>query len=244
MFPYVVHHKDITESTMTDARMSINAGFGHGTVRSSCSQKKGRGRLPGRKWEDDGAGALLFTLILKRNTVPAGIPLTQLLALALCRRLENVYGLSPRIKWPNDVFVDGKKIAGILVETEGDFFLAGMGVNVLQTDFPRELHRPAVSLVLATESSKVILPSDPLDELPGLLVEIGNLIEMPADISELESRLAGLGRPVTIALGDPGRGELITGTLSGLQSDGALLLRLERGEIKAVYSGEVQEFKL
>lgn len=244
MFSYVVHHKDITESTMTDARKSIIAGFGHGTVCSSNHQIKGRGRLPGRRWEDDGSGALLFTLVLKRSSVPTGFPLTQLLALALCKRLENEYGLSPRIKWPNDVLVDGKKIAGILVETEGDFYLAGMGVNILQTGFSGDFRRPAVSLALAMDSSIAGFLPDPGEELAGLLSEIGKLIEKTASLTDLEGRLAGLGNPAVVYLGDPGRGELINGILSGLQPDGALLLRLERGEIKAVYSGEIQEFRL
>lgn len=244
MFSYMVHHKDLTESTMTDARLLIDAGFGHGTVCSSRSQKKGRGRLPGRRWEDDGAGALLFTLVLNRKTISAGLPLTQLLALALCRRLENEYRLSPMVKWPNDVFVNGKKIAGILVETEGDFFLAGMGVNILQTEFSRELRRPAVSLALAVDTSIKGVPAGPMDELPGLLDEIGQIIGGPIALSELEKRLMGLGRPLTVALGDPGRGELIEGTLSGLNDDGALLLCLDGGEIRAVYSGEIREFGL
>lgn len=244
MFSYIVHHKDISESTMSDARSSINAGSGHGTVCTSRSQTQGRGRLPGRSWEDDGKGSLLFTLVLDRNTVPSGPPLTQILALALCRRLENEYGLSPRIKWPNDVLVDGKKIAGILVETEGSYFLAGMGINILQTGFSEELRRPAISLALAMETSAEALPSDPQEELPGLLAEIGEIIEKTVSISELESRLTGLGQSVVVVLGDPGRGETIRGTISGLQQDGALLLSFEGGETKAVYSGELQEFRL
>ena len=129
MIPGVILHKEETESTMDDARAAVEAGRGHGTVCSAERQRRGRGRMPGRRWEN-GDAAILFTLILRRDSVRAAYPLTQLLALALCRRLEGAYGVPVRIKWPNDVLADSRKIAGILVETQGEFYLAGIGLNV------------------------------------------------------------------------------------------------------------------
>ena len=129
MIPGVILHKEETESTMDDARAAVEAGRGHGTVCSADRQRRGRGRMPGRRWEN-GDAAILFTLILRRDSVRAAYPLTQLLALALCRRLEGAYGVPVRIKWPNDVLADSRKIAGILVETQGEFYLAGIGLNV------------------------------------------------------------------------------------------------------------------
>ena len=121
---------------MEDARQLVRSGAGDNVVCTAARQNRGRGRVPGRIWVDDGEGDLLFTVILRKSRITPRYPLTQLLALTLCRHLENAHGLSPEIKWPNDVYVDGGKISGILVETEGDFYLAGMGLNIQQRVFP------------------------------------------------------------------------------------------------------------
>jgi BirA family biotin operon repressor/biotin-[acetyl-CoA-carboxylase] ligase len=190
---------------------------------------------------DDGGGALLFTLILDRNSVNVSFPLTQLLALALCRRLERGFNLAPQIKWPNDVYVSGGKIAGILVETESDYFLCGVGVNLFQRDFPPDLRHPAISLAQAVpgnrESTYIFLPGD---ELIFLLSEIEAVIDEKPGIDEVEKRLAGINSPVTLKLGDPSRQEYLRGSIMGLQSDGALLVKAETGENRAVYSGEIE----
>lgn len=148
MIPGIILHKEETESTMDDARAAVEAGRGHGTVCSADRQRRGRGRMPGRRWEN-GEAAILFTLILRRDSVSSAYPLTQLLALALCRRLEGAYGVPVRIKWPNDVLADSRKIAGILVETQGEFYLAGIGLNV-EAPVPAgpggDLRRPAAGL--------------------------------------------------------------------------------------------------
>ncbi len=245
VFPSRILKKNITESTMLDAREALNSGFGHGTLCTACRQTRGRGRVSGRRWIDDGRGALLFTIILEKRSISTAFPLTQLLALALCRRLEHGYGLTPRIKWPNDVLVSGEKIAGILVETEGNYFLGGMGVNLLQEEFPANLRHPAVSLMQALQQkgagSMEILSPD--KELIPLLLELDTLIEEAPGIAEIESRLSGLNKPVAVKLGDPSRNEVLKGILTGLNDDGALLISLPDGAKRAVYSGEIESLQ-
>jgi len=227
---------------MTDAREALRSGLGHGTVCTASTQTMGRGRVSGRRWVDDGGGALLFTIILHRSSVKVSFPLTQLLSLALCRRLERGFGLTPRIKWPNDVYVSGGKIAGILVETDGDYLLGGMGVNLLQQDFPADIRRPAISLVQAVPENRRSSVSRliPEDELRFLLSEIDSALDESPGIDEVERRLAGMNGPVTMTLGDPSRKEQLRGLITGLQPDGALLIKPESGEIRAVYSGEIE----
>ncbi len=245
MFPVAFFYKNVTESTMEDARNAVRSGSGHGTVCAAMRQNNGKCRVPGRRWVDDGAGALLFTLVLHRDSVQSPYPLTQLLALALCRRLENGFGLTPRIKWPNDVLVAGGKIAGILVELEGDFFLAGIGVNILQKRFPSDLRYPAISLTQAfsRDENGSGTRLSPSGELPELLTEIESLLVNSPNVEEVEHRLAGLGAAVTVRLGNPSRNDLLTGTISGLQKDGALLIDLGGGEIRSIYSGEIEEIR-
>ncbi len=243
MFPTDLFSRDVTNSTMEDARDALRSGSGHGTVCTALTQNNGRGRVAGRRWEDDGSGSLLFTLILHRDSVNTAYPLTQLLALALCRRMEKGFNITPQIKWPNDVLVTGMKIAGILVETEGDFYLAGMGVNLLQTSFPSILRHSAISLSQAVlqdgGNSSVALP--PSEELPHLLSEIEILLAVNPEIGEIEKRLAGLQQQVSVKLGDPSRNNILSGTLFGLQGDGALLIDSGESELRAVYSGEIDK---
>ena len=236
----IILHTLRTESTMDDARSAVRSGAGHWTVCSAGSQSAGRGRVPGRKWEDSGE-SLLFTLILERDRFTASYPPTQMLALALCLYLEKHHSLRPRIKWPNDVLVAGKKLAGILVETEREYFLAGMGVSLNQRSFPGELRRPAVSLRLLLDGEGRASPPDSRRELHLILEQIEGLLDRPADIVEVAERLDSRGREVTVILGDPARNESLSGVVTGLQDDGALLIRTPDGKTHPVYSGEMSE---
>jgi BirA family transcriptional regulator, biotin operon repressor / biotin---[acetyl-CoA-carboxylase] ligase len=104
----------------------------HGTVASADVQAKGRGRL-GRSWEAPAGTALLFSVMLRP---PAGrrLPELSLVAgVAVADAIEEALGLSAQIKWPNDVLVNRKKVAGILAEARGDAVVLGIGVNVNQT---------------------------------------------------------------------------------------------------------------
>lgn len=239
----VIFHREETVSTMDDAREAVGNGAGHWTVCTAGHQSAGRGRMPGRQWEDSGT-SLLFTLILECRRVRCSYPVTQLLALALCRFLEESCHLSPGIKWPNDVLLDGRKLAGILVETEKSYFLAGIGLNISQSEFPQNLRRPAVSLAMALAEKAdgaLVFPESVTPEacLAPLLDQINRALTSPPDVSEIFSRLENRNSPVTVSLGDPSRNEELTGFVDGLQNDGALLIRGSDGEIIPVYSGEM-----
>ena len=236
MIPGVILHKEETESTMDDARAAVEAGRGHGTVCSADRQRRGRGRMPGRRWEN-GDAAILFTLILRRDSVNSAYPLTQLLALALCRRLEGAYGVPVRIKWPNDVLADSRKIAGILVETQGEFYLAGIGLNV-EVPAPAgpggDLRRPAAGL-----AEWAAPPPSPPREIQALCEEIRRCLHTPPPLAEITRRLAGIRSEVNLITGCPPSARRITGTLLGLAEDGALRVELPNGEIQTLYSGEI-----
>ena len=220
---------------MDDARRALAQGHGHGTVCSAALQRRGRGRLPGRRWEN-GESAVLFTLILHRDAVRSAYPPTQLLALALARRLEGDYGVRPRIKWPNDVLVDSRKIAGILVETEGDFYLAGVGLNVQlpASAGPSALRRPAAGL-----AELAARPPCARREIRELCREIELCLADPPPIAEITRRLAGIGSEVTLITGCPSADRRITGRLTGLAEDGALRITHTNGKIQTIYSGEI-----
>ncbi len=221
---------------MDDAREAITRGECHWTVCMAGHQSGGRGRVHGRRWEDGGK-SLLFTAIIERKQLKNEYPLTQLLALGLCRYLESTLQLKPTIKWPNDVLLDGRKIAGILVEQEKEYLLAGMGLNLSQTVFPENLRRPAVSLgMLLSDDTDTPLPKNILIHL---LNGLEDMLTKPPRIEEISRRLDQSGKTVSVLLGDPSRDESVEGRVEGLGNDGALLIRLDGGNLRSIYSGEL-----
>ncbi len=236
-------HKESTSSTMDDARDAVRSGHGHGTVCSADTQTAGRGRIAGRRWEDNGQ-SLVFTLVLDKRRISDTYPPTQMMALALCLYLESDHGLEPKIKWPNDVLLDGRKIAGILVETVKNYYLAGMGLNLHQSSFSTGFRRPAVSLATAIEENgRLETSAAPVAsmELRRLLKKVGELIKHPLGIGEISRRLDSLGHDVSVSLGDPARDMVLKGCVEGLKYDGALLLRSIDGTLHPIYSGEIIE---
>jgi BirA family biotin operon repressor/biotin-[acetyl-CoA-carboxylase] ligase len=148
---------DAIGSTMDAARLEPA-----GTAVFALRQHQGRGRL-GRRWHDDEPDGVAMTAVLVAEDALAaarlGLAAAVGAAAAIESKLSTAAPSSRRvgIKWPNDVLVDGRKIAGVLVERIGDRALVGIGVNVLQRSFPAELADRATSLRLA------VAPADPPD---------------------------------------------------------------------------------
>ena len=227
--------KNETDSTQKDARRLIEKdGAVHGDICTALYQNAGRGRVAGRVWEGEKEAALMFTLILDKKKTPKAPPLSLMLGLSLALTLEKEFALSPRIKWPNDVYLKGKKCAGILCESEKTFWLCGMGVNLNQASFPEELGRKALSLyqILGKKVDRGAF-------LWSLKETIFRLIERGEGeiLSDIDRRLLWKGEEKTLLLGDPARREELVGTIEGIHSDGALLIR-SRGEMRRVYSAE------
>jgi BirA family biotin operon repressor/biotin-[acetyl-CoA-carboxylase] ligase len=205
-------------------------------------QTAGRGRM-GRKWHTPAGTALAFSLILRPSGDEQKNPArtTALGALALVDALR-LRGLAARIKWPNDVLVDGRKVAGILVESVWtgeslDAAVLGMGVNVLKGSVPPEsaLYFPATSLEEASGK-----PIDRVDLLHDILVAL--LIWRPrlgtdSFIASWEEKLAFRGE--TIQVSKPDQAPL-KGRLVGLDLDGGLRLKGRDGVLHTVQFGEIQ----
>ncbi len=142
-----------TGSTNEDARELGRQGAEEGTVVIAESQTAGRGRR-GRRWASPPHTNLYLSVILRPPLAPADAALfTLLAAVALCRTIREMYCLEPKIKWPNDLLLDGKKAAGILAEMEAEqdrihFLVLGIGVNLNMTEemFPEEILYPATSV--------------------------------------------------------------------------------------------------
>ena len=159
---FAIHHREVTESTNNDAR----AGS-HGDVFTATEQTAGRGRI-GHRWLSRPGDSLTFSVVLS----VAGMPPEEAATLPLVAGLAVRRVAGGAIKWPNDVLVDGRKIAGILCERVGDNVICGIGINVNQTSFPPEIADRATSLRLVTGREQSVAGS-----LDRVLAELSDLYE-------------------------------------------------------------------
>ncbi len=233
--PSPVFYKDITGSTMHD--ITSLREYGHGTVLFTGFQEKGRGRIPGRKWESESDQNLLMTLQLEAGMMkhpPYRIPL--LTGLGISELLRKEYGLDSRIKWPNDVLVDGKKISGILCESRKEYIDVGIGLNCLQSRFEGEFKRSSTSIAQNTDKK-----CSPGFVLPALLAELRAVYESTDWKRKINARLYGLNRVVVFREGSAEEGKDISVRIEGLSEEGFLTVKeLSSGMTKTVLAGEIR----
>ena len=217
-----------TDSTNRQARAWLEEGADDGSVVVADYQTAGRGRFD-RVWSASRGQNLLLTLILRRPLPrPAWLPLLTGLAVA-----ETVAALLPtadvRLKWPNDVRVGGRKLAGILVESPAEStFLVGIGLNVNESEFPDDLATPPTSLLL--ESGQRFDRNDVFQRLMDQMQHILVLSEEDGE-EAYRGRLEGVGQIVSLQDGRTGR-------MTGLDRSGGLVLHTDSGPI-VVHSGDV-----
>ena len=213
-------HLRETDSTSTRAKELALAGAPHGALVTAAGQTAGRGRQ-GRAWTTPRGAALAMSLVLR--DAPPLLPLVAAVAVA------QACGEGAQIKWPNDVLVGGRKVAGILAEGrphEG-WTVLGIGVNVAvdPVDLPPELRETAGTLGRE--------PADVEPFLAGLLVALEGALALPAaallDVWRARDALAG--REVAWSDG--------SGVAAGVDEEGRLVVRLADGSVTALHAGEV-----
>jgi BirA family transcriptional regulator, biotin operon repressor / biotin---[acetyl-CoA-carboxylase] ligase len=232
-----------TTSTNDVIERLARDGVKEGVVVFAESQTKGRGRL-GRKWISPARKGLWFSILLRPDLRPQETTqLTVASATALRRAIQSETGLKPEIKWPNDILIGGKKVAGILTELSAEldkvrYVILGIGidVNLDAGEFPVELRKVATSLKIETGEtiSRADLATAILRELDEDYSRVcGYCFADVAD--EWEENCATIGRGVTIQIG----GRKIRGCAESLDDDGALLLRTEHGHLERITGGDV-----
>jgi BirA family biotin operon repressor/biotin-[acetyl-CoA-carboxylase] ligase len=213
-------HLRATTSTNDRARDLALAGAPHGTLVTAAEQSAGRGRQ-GRRWSAPRGVALLMSLVL-REPHP-------LLPLAAAVAVAEVAGEAARIKWPNDVLLDGRKVAGILAEgrPQEGWAVLGIGLNVAVRleDLPPELRETAATLGLAPRDVDRVL-RDLLEALEGALA-----LEPEALLEAWRVRDALVGREVAWATG--------RGHAAGIDGAGRLVVELPGGGRAELDAGEV-----
>jgi BirA family transcriptional regulator, biotin operon repressor / biotin---[acetyl-CoA-carboxylase] ligase len=233
-----------TDSTNLRAHEQGEAGGGDGLVIIADRQTAGKGRL-GRQWESPSGVNLYASVLLRPSFLPRQAPqLTFLSAVAVARAVQEVSGLTARVKWPNDVLVGGRKIAGLLNEMSAEterinYVILGIGVNLNMRaeQFPVDLRYPATSVLLengAPVSRTVFARSllRHLDSLYALYLAEGFLPLRHA----WEAHFDLVGREVEVDF----RGTILRGLVDGIDAEGALLLRREDGQVEKVLAGDVR----
>jgi BirA family biotin operon repressor/biotin-[acetyl-CoA-carboxylase] ligase len=227
-----------TGSTMDVARSEAEAGAVDGTIVIAEEQLSGRGRF-GRSWVSPAGKNLYFTLVLRPSSSDASV-LAMATPLAVCRALESVAGLTPRVKWPNDVLLSGRKVSGVLIEnelagSEPRFSLVGVGLNV-NFEIPPDSEIAEIATSIKSEIGEDVPRED-------LLASILNHFESwyptstdgGAVVSAWKQRLDTLGQRVTVTFGD----QTYEGTAEDVDAKGSLLLRRDDGTLVTLEAGEV-----
>lgn len=237
-FGGLTYFKERTISTMLDAKdvLSDNVHMFEvdGSIFVAGHQSGGVGRIPGRIWYDNPGDNLMFTLVLSMDYIGRGYGTIPLKAgLALSKTISTLTNRESRVKWPNDVVVDGKKISGILCQTKGRSILIGIGVNVNQLEFDSTISDSATSLSLLTQKGfnlEMVLSK--------FLENFKIIIEGDGWLEELNSVLYRQGEQVSFVIGNPQSGKTVTGTLQGLDQYGKVVIRTADGEETSHLSGE------
>lgn len=232
-----------TTSTNDVIEKLARDGVKEGAVVFAESQTKGRGRL-GRKWMSPPRRGLWFSVLLRPQLPPASVTqLTIAAATAMFRSIRAQTGLSPGIKWPNDILMGGRKVAGILTELSAEldkvkYVILGVGVdvNLTATEFPPELRKLATSLKIETghKLNRAELAVRILQELDHDYARVCSG-QFEAVANEWEEHCSTIGHNVVIHVGD----RRIQGCAESLDADGALLLRTQHGRLERIIGGDV-----
>ena len=240
-------HEEVVSTNDTVRALGLG-GFPHGLVVLAETQTGGRGRR-GSRWESPARKNLLFSLLLRPSTGREDWgKITPLAAMAICRAIATITGAEAEIKWPNDVFVGGKKIAGILAETvskgdQSDSFIAlGMGINVNsdEEDFSPELRNEATSMVLETPGADENTRIDRNELAIALLRHLNTLLPLAGAgfasvFEEMRSRSMLLGKTVKLEID----GEEIRGIAEDFTELGHLSLRMPDGSVRVCSSANL-----
>lgn len=232
-----------TDSTNMQARTLASQGAAEGTVVAADTQTHGRGRR-GRKWFSPPGRSICASIILRPPMAPAQAPrITLMTAVAVTRTLNETADLNAKIKWPNDVLIRGKKIAGILTEMSTDmdvvdFVVVGMGINV---NTPREMMPPEI------QQTATSIKIETGEEVPraDLLCRLLKHFERCYDQLKTEGfdPIMTQWRRMTDMIGQQVRvdvpGKRRTGTVAAVDDDGVLILRDNQGAMHRIYSGDV-----
>ena len=240
-------HKNLTSSTQTIAHELARDNAKHGTVIIADEQIKGKGRM-NRDWLSAKNKGIWMSVILKPSIPPHLAPqLTLLTATVLADVIYKSTLMKPQIKWPNDILINGKKVAGILTEMQAEqdqiqYVVIGIGINTLHElhDLPKDLRNKMTSIKLSTDT---VLDSNTFLQSLFTIFESTYSEYIDKGFSEIklkwESYGFKVGKPISIKT----LKRSWTAIFHGIATDGALLVKNSDGTIEKLYSAEINWFE-
>lgn len=239
-----IYYYESLDSTQKIAHSLANEGAPEGTIVIADEQTMGKGRMS-RIWHSPKYTGIWMSIILKPNIPIHKAPqLTLLAAVAVVQAMEDTTNVTPQIKWPNDVLINGKKVTGILTELQAEAdrihsVIIGMGINVNQSkeDFPEELQQKATSLMIETGEKQVRSSF-----VQTLLLKLETLYEMYLQkgftpIKLLwESYAISIGKEITATTLQ----SVIRGQALGITDEGVLLVKDREGIVHSIYSADIE----
>lgn len=233
--PFRLLVRESVESTNDEARELGRTGAAEGVIVIAERQTAGRGRR-GAAWFSPPGESLAFSILVRPDEPKALWPRLALAAgLAVAEAVES-FGLEAGIKWPNDIWISGKKVSGILVEAGADFAVVGIGLNVNSTGFPVEVAAIATSMRIEADCEF------PRSEVLGEIIRkfARRRLQIGAEFDELlqavSLRCVLTGRRVSLSTASGPR----IGTVEGIAAGGELLLRTEAGLERLIQADEVR----
>lgn len=222
---------DSLDSTNRYVLDEARRGAREGLVAVADFQTAGRGRR-GRGWVAPPGASLLVSVLLRPSLPPERTPLVSMASgAAMAGAVTRVAGFTPGLKWPNDLVVGDRKLAGILAERDGDAVVVGVGVNVEWHDFPPEI--AAAATACNVEAGHAV---DRRALLDVFLAELdARYADLGAVAAEYRSRLDTLGRRVRVERS----GGALVGRAVGVGDAGQLLVEDDQGNVVEVHVGDV-----
>jgi BirA family transcriptional regulator, biotin operon repressor / biotin---[acetyl-CoA-carboxylase] ligase len=243
VFGQRIDYKESCLSTQLIAHEEAQSGAPNGTVVISEEQTSGKGRMS-RPWDSADGKGIWMSVITRPALTPQQAPqMTLVAAVAVTRAIEEVAGVNPSIKWPNDILIDGKKVTGILTELQADpdcvkAIILGIGINVNQNeeDFPEELKSIATSLKMV--SGKTINRAELIAKTLEFLEHYTNLY-VAHGFSPIKLLWEGYSNTVGKRIRAVMFNETIEGIAMGITEDGMLNLKLDDGSIRGIFSADI-----
>ncbi|HEY7304071.1 MAG TPA: biotin--[acetyl-CoA-carboxylase] ligase [Bryobacteraceae bacterium] len=232
-----IHYFRSVESTMTETVRLLRDGGRHGMLVLAEEQTAGMGRL-GRSWTSEPEVGIYASVLLRLPLSPANLPIASLtLGLATAEAIHKGTNLSCDLRWPNDVLINERKVAGILIHLVDDWVVAGIGINVNQTSFPTGLRTPATSLRIESSGrvqSRERMIVALLESIEGFCSSLQARGPDAILRAFASSSSYAINRRVIVEEGG------IKGLTAGLDENGFLLVKSDAGRIERIASGGIR----
>jgi len=222
---------------MIEASRLANAGAPHGTVILADEQTEGMGRL-GRSWQSEPELGIYCSILLRLPLSPANLPIASLvLGLATADAIQNSTQLACDLRWPNDVLINERKVAGILPHLVDPYIVAGIGINVNHSAFPGDLRTPATSLRIESNGAVQSREDITVNLLQSLDVFCSMLAsEGTGSILRVFTAASSYALHRRVIVEETGS----TGITAGLDESGFLLMQSDAGRIERIATGGIR----